>query len=357
MATRVYFFPKYSSKGPSSRYRIYNFIYHYDKAGYVPIVYPLFEDWYLECIWNHNPKWKIIHRIIWAYLKRLVNIIRLPVNSKLYIGSELFPYIPYGLEFILAIKRIKYIIEYDDAVFHYYDLHRLWIVRRILEKKTPTVISRARHVITGSEYLTNYAKKYNPSVTEIPTCIDEKKYENQVLANKEIFVIGWIGSPSQSKQLIKIVPAFKRLALCCDYKLNLIGYDKKLRNKLDGLPTEFIEWSDDTEVYEMAKFTVGIMPLDDSSFSKGKCAFKLVQYMALGIPTISTPLQSNININSDSSNLFANTVDEWYDAFVRVIQNPEYFEKVGLKNKSIAMENYTIQANVNKHLELIELLK
>lgn len=356
MSNQIYIFPRYSSKGPSSRYRIYNYLEYYKAAGYSVSVYPLFEDWYLDCIWGHRPKWKILHKIFFAYLRRLFLVFSIPSNSLAYIGAELFPYLPFGFENIFKLKKVKYIIEFDDAIFHYYDMNSSKYIRNVLGNKTAKAIANASYVITGTEYLTHYASRYNESVIEIPTTIDAKKYSDNELINSGEFVIGWIGSFSQSKNIINLLPVFKRLAEKYIYKLRLIGFDKYLEKDLEGIPYEIIEWSDDSEIIEMSKFSVGIMPLDDTPFSNGKCAFKLVQYMAVGISTISTPLGSNLNINRDSANIFASSPEEWYLAFEKVFQDREYYIKVGQKNKEIAMDFYTIQANYAKHLSIFNLL-
>lgn len=356
MANKIYFFPRYSAKGPSSRYRIYNYLEAYRNNGFEVIVYPLFGDWYLNNIWQHSGKWRIIHLILGAYITRLLKLLFLSSKSIVYIGSELFPYLPFGFEKILFLKKIKYIIEFDDAVFHYYDLNSSKFVRNFLGNKTKKVIANASFVITGSEYLTTYALKYNNSVIEIPTTIDEHKYINSQLISSDEFIIGWIGSSFQSKHIIDIVPALKRLNENYAYKLHLVGFDKIFEANLQGIPYEIIEWNDETEISEMTKFSVGIMPLDESPFSKGKCAFKLVQYMGIGLPTISTPLLSNLNIDRNSGNLFAETHDEWYSAFEGIMLNHKKYINIGLRNKAIAMQHYTIQANVNKYLEVFNFL-
>lgn len=355
MANKIYIFPRYSEKGASSRYRIYNYLEYYRNNGYEVIIHPLFGDWYLENMWQHKGKRKVLHKILYAYLKRLLIILFMPSKSIAYIGAELFPYIPYGFENILILKKIKYIVEFDDAIFHYYDLNSSLIIRELLGNKTKKVISKAACVITGSEYLTKYATQCGQfTVVEIPTSIDEKKYLTCTLIPNKEFIIGWIGSFSQSVQIIDILPALKLLAEKYTFKLHLIGFDKSFEHYLQGFPYEIIKWSDDTEIFEMTKFSVGIMPLDDTLFSKGKCAFKLVQYMAIGIPTISTPLLSNLNINRNSNNLFARTHNEWYSAFVEILENQEKYIKVGIVNKEIAMQNYTIQANFDKHLNVFK---
>lgn len=357
MDNTIYFFPKYSSKGPSSRYRIFNYIEFYEREGYKTKVTPLFGDWYLESLWAQKQTIFFYFKIIKAYLKRLKIIFSLPSASLIYIGAELLPYVPFGIEYFLRIKKIKYIVEFDDAIFHNYDQSNSTLIKNLLSSKTNKVLTHASYIITGCQYLTDFCKKKNSNIIEIPTCIDKRKYSSPKLkANNNEFVIGWIGSPTQSKQILKIIPSLKKLNQVHDFKLNLIGFDRSLEIRLEGLPYHIIDWNDATEIDEMRKFSVGIMPLEETPFNNGKCAFKLVQYMAIGIPTISTPLQSNININKNSGNLFATNIKEWYECFQKVILNRKSFEEVGKKNKEIALNKYSIQANYPTYTNIFNVL-
>lgn len=343
----IVFFPKYSPKGASSRYRIYEYLNYFDTEGINYSVFPLFEDWYLDSIHKHKSKLTIFPKLMAAYIKRLYKILTLKKKSIAYIGAELFPYLPYGFEKILKFKRIPYIIEFDDAIFHNYDKFP------ILRNKTGKVIKNASHVITGSRYLSDYARQFNVNVTQIPTCIDAEKYRDAIPHDSNKFIIGWIGSYASTPALLSVVGALKKLAKYIDFELRLIGFDPIYTDRIKDLPFNLIEWSEDSEVKNMLDFSVGIMPLKDTPFSRGKCAFKLVQYMAVGIPTISTPLQSNIDIDNGIGNLFATTEDEWINAFLEIAANRSKFKSIGQKNKQFAMDNYTFQTNYRKHLHIL----
>ena len=339
--------------GPSSRYRIYSYLPYYKRIGLKMEIVPLFGDWYLKRLWRHQSKFFILFKILYAYVYRAFKILFLSSNSLVYVGAELFPYCPFGIERYLRLRKIPYIIEFDDAIFHNYDHNKRKIVRKLLKNKTPKVIRNATAVITGCPYLTRYALQWNQNVLEIPTSIDADKYDYP-LANEGMFVVGWIGSPSSSQYLSNVIDALKRFSQHYEFELRLVGFDKKYEKFLDGINYKIVKWTNETEVSEMSKFTVGIMPLPDTPFARGKCAFKLVQYMALGIPTISTPLESNVHIDANCGNLFASTSKEWEIALEEVFLHREKYKKIGEKNKKIAMERYTFQANWKKYVQLFE---
>ena len=138
--------------------------------------------------------------------------------------------------------------------------------------------------------------------------------------------------------------------------MDLIGFDSSYESLLKGINYRLISWNSDTEVQNMSYFSVGIMPLPKTKFAQGKCAFKLVQYMAMGIPTISTPLQSNVNIDRGCGNLFADTEEDWYKAFEQVICNSEQFLQVGRENREVSMKYYTFQSNWEKYYSILKAL-
>lgn len=297
----------------------------------------------------------MLFRICYAYLMRIFQVLFLPPDTLVYIGAELLPYFPSWMEKYLRMRNIKYMVEFDDAVFHNYDINESKVVRCLYGKKFEDVISHASVVICGCQYLADYTRQWNESVIVIPTCIDEEKY-NVPLRKSEKVIVGWIGSPSSSYHLTIVIAALKRLQREIDYELHLIGFDSKYEKMLEGLNYKVIKWSEDTEIENMSKFSIGIMPLKDTPFSRGKCAFKLVQYMAMGLPTISSPLSSNIEIDKGCGNLFANSDEEWYDAFKTLLYDDHLRKIVGKKNKEIALKYYTFQATYQQKIEIFKSL-
>lgn len=357
MKKTVLFLPKYSAKGPSSRYRIYSYLPYYEQADIDFQVKPLFDDWYLENVWGHYSKIKILHKIIWAYFCRIFIILTVSTNTIVYIGADLLPFFPPIMEIYLSLRGVKYIVELDDAIFHNYDQNRSSFVRMVLGKKFHTVLKKASVVICGCSYLADYAKKWNSDTYIIPTSIDARKYENAILENrKETLVVGWIGSSYTSISIKQVVTAIKKLQSSIDFEFHLIGFDKILEPILKGCNYKIIQWSEAKEVEYMSRFTIGIMPLEDTPFSRGKCAFKLVQYMAMGIPTVSTPLQSNIDIDKGCGNFFANNNEEWYDKMYILLKNRDLRDSIGKNNKKVAMEYYTFQATNQKKIDIIKSL-
>ncbi len=135
-------------------------------------------------------------------------------------------------------------------------------------------------------------------------------------------------------------------------QLVLIGFDKKLEKDLQGLHYLIHDWKQQIEVALLKTCDVGIMPLTNEPFNHGKCGFKLIQYMACGLPTISTPMEANIKINHGNDNMFANTTHNWYSCFTAIIQNKDLYREVGKKNIEIAETYFSIENNQQEYLSL-----
>lgn len=348
----IIFFPKYTQIGPSSRYRIYQYLRYL--KDYNCIIHPFFDDKYRPGNFNGVSAY---FYVIGCYLKRLSNMLKLNKNDIVFVQYEFTQFSPFFVLFF-KLRNIRYIVDYDDAVFHDYDQSKSKIIRKLFKNKIACVIKNANYVITGSPYLTQYALKYNKNVIEIPTSINLDNYIVNQKEESDKFIIGWIGSKTTSVNLIGLIPAFESLLKDgFNFEIRCIGFDIELLDKFSHLPFKAIGWKAKTEVNEIGKFDVGIMPLTDNPFNNGKCAFKLIQYMACGIPTISTPLEANIKVNRDNNNLFSNNIEEWITNFKYCLNNHDSLKKTGVKNRSIIEKFYTIQVNHNRYIKIFKNLE
>jgi len=348
---KIIFFPRYTEKGPSSRYRIYHYLplLPYSDSK----VYPFFDESYVPAQSLKNLK--SIFYVLKRYVIRFNHMLRIKRSDLVFLQYEFTPYLIFNTWYF-RFKKVSYIVDYDDAVFHDYDQHKNLFIRNLLKHKIANVITNAKAVITGSPYLTEYAQKFNNNVIEIPTSIDLEKYNidtNKV--SSETLTIGWIGSSTTSFHLKKVVEALHFLREHqIKFKLRLIGYDKRAHIDFKDLPVKVIKWDKDTEIEELDKFDVGIMPLIDYPFAHGKCAFKLIQYMAMAKPTISSPFAANKKVDRNNENLFADSTEEWVNAFIDIVKNRTKYKNIGLRNREVIKTYYSIQSNLFKYIDIIK---
>jgi glycosyltransferase involved in cell wall biosynthesis len=178
-------------------------------------------------------------------------------------------------------------------------------------------------------------------VEVLPTVVDLEKFQYKTQTEKETFTIGWIGSPHTAKYLNTIQSALKELSLKTDVKIIFVGSGDFV---LDNVLYEKREWSESTEVEEIQEFDVGIMPLIDSPWERGKCGFKLIQYMASSKPVIASPVGVNVEIVKNGVNGFlAKNSEEWIKYFMVLKNNFNLRKEMSTAGRKIVEENYSLQ--------------
>lgn len=351
---KIVFFTKYTTKGPSSRYRTYQYQTFFD--DYFETEYlPFFNDNYIDKIFSN--KKVSVFQLIKFFIKRIVQILKL-IGSKdlIVIEYELIPYFPPIFEYLFKISGVRYILDFDDAIFHNYDNSENKLVKFFLGNKINTISKNAVHIITGSPYLTQFLYQYNTKITEIPTSIRFDVYsKNREHIKNNNILIGWLGSTTTSKNLLILTDVINSLKKKFPQIIfRFCGFDDLLVNHFNSENVEFTKWSVLNEIKFLNEINIGIMPLEDNLFNRGKCGFKLIQYMAMGKPTISSPLETNIKINRNNRNLFATTPQEWHDALQSMIVDGDKYRDIGLANMEIIQKYYSVENNSKVYVKLFK---
>jgi len=348
---RILFLPKYGIRAASSRHRFYQYIPYLVGNGVTCDVSPLFDDLYLRKKLDLNES--VVVDAVRAFCRRLIAVTTKRQYDLVVIHCEAFPYFPSIFENYLIKRGIKFVYDYDDAIFHQYDQHTNALVRFFFKNKIRDVISKAQLVMAGCPYLAEYAKNYNPKVEILPTVVDLNKYHVRQMHNvpDQQFTIGWIGSPSTAPYVRLIEPA---LIHACREKMRLVMVGAG-NNILRGFPYENKMWSEESEITDIHSFDVGIMPLSDTPWERGKCGFKLIQYMACGVPVIASPVGVNKEIVEHGVNGFlADSVEEWIWALRTLRENPEMRRTMGIEGRTKVERQYCLHVTAPK---LVELLK
>ncbi len=351
---KIYIFTKYTHLGASSRYRTFQYLPSLKQCGHTAVVSPLFDDAYLARKYKSGKAHPL--DVVRALFRRLLGVFKVPRQSIVLIEYELLPYCPAVLERWLVWRGCRIVVDYDDAIFHNYDTHRFFWVRALLSRKIATVMRIADRVIVGNEYLAEYAQAAGASHLDIlPTVIDLDRYKHSISSgDKPLFTIGWLGSPSTARYLNLIQPALAELCKNSVIRIRLIGSEPI---NLDGVPAEFIPWTESGEVNDICALDVGIMPLPDEPWAKGKCGFKLIQYMACGIPVVASPVGVNSKIVCHGQEGYlADTNDEWIDALRQLASSPQLRGRMGLAGRHKVEAHYCLQVTALRWIELIESL-
>lgn len=341
------FIAPYPIEGPSSRFRIYQYLSYLERVGIHCQVRPFMNSRFYRIVYQRGKLHLKLVFFIVSTIKRIFDLVGIMRFDIVVIHREAFPFGPPILEWIIA-KLIKKpcIYDFDDAIY----LKESSPSNKIVEfMKSPSKISRiirmCKYTIAGNEYLEDYAKRFVNAnrIMIIPTPIDTEKYSPWPKTDESgRIILGWIGSHTTSQYLLPLKSVFSKLkSLYPQLKIKLVGTGnlKKL------FPESMcIDWRLESEISELRSFNIGIMPLPDSEWAKGKCGFKLIQYMAVGIPMACSPVGANKDIVIDGYNGFlAESEKEWFGAIQKLIDDKELREELGRKGRETVENKYSLK--------------
>lgn len=329
----------YGPLAASTRYRLAQYVPGLRREGIDLQVSSLLGDDYLQKRFGGG-------RLPWvsmleAGIKR-VRGLRARDHDVAMLHCELFPLMPGMLECQL-LRDVPYVYDFDDAFYLKYRHGRLGVLSPILGRKFDSVMAGAAAITAGNATLVNYAGGFNSDVTLLPTVVDTDRYEPRLNSPKHPFTVGWIGSPSTAPYLDHLRPALECFGAESPVRLVVIGgRAPNIRN------VEIVEkpWREETEVADIQEFDVGVMPLPDDDWAKGKCAFKLIQYMACGVPVVGSRVGANVAVVEPECGFLASSDEEWAAA-LRAIRNDGALAKsMGDAARSRVEQHYSLRRNL-----------
>ncbi len=332
-------------RSPSQRFRFEQFFDYLESEGYqceLSNIITAADDQYLYKPGHYFRK-------AWIFLKSVVKRTRDVIKAKnvdiVFVQREAFMTGSTFFERQLKRTGTKMIFDFDDSIWMQDESpvnNKLsWLKNA---SKTSTLIRLSDMVFAGNEYLADYARQFNDHVVIVPTTIDTEEYQ-VVPSESEAVVIGWSGSFSTVKHFEQALPALEIIKEKYGegVKVVLVGDGSYTHAGLGivGLP-----WRKDTELADLSRMDIGIMPLPDDAWSKGKCGLKGLQYMALKIPTIMSPVGVNSEIIEDGVNGFlADTTANWVEKISQLIDSEILRKEVGEKGYQTVLQKYSVAAN------------
>ena len=349
---RILALTRYQRLGSSSRVRFYQYFPYLEAHGCEIINAPFFNDGYVSNLYSGRKTSLLV--IMKAYTIRIISLIRNKNIDLIWVEKEFLPWLPFLIESIFLSRKIPYVVDYDDAVFHRYDLHANPIIRYFLGQKIDNVMHHATMVIAGNAYIAERARTSNAHRIELlPSVVDVSQYAVKQPDADGVFKIGWIGTPVTAKYLGLIHKALATTSQESPTRLVLVGAGSV--PPAPDILTELIPWTEDIERSVNQKFDVGIMPLVDDPFERGKCGYKLIQYMAGGVPVIASPVGFNREIVEPGVNGYlANSPSEWLASFRELRNNPQKRNKMGKTGRQKAESLYNLHVTAPKLLELLK---
>jgi len=339
---------------PGQRYRLEQWDPLLRQRG-VEITYAPFEDYELHSIvYKPGQLGKKLQLVTRNLARRLSTIGEAKNYDLVYVFREAALLGPPIFERLIAQQRTPFVFDFDDAIFvSYRSPSNGYLSYLKFASKTKTICRLASHVMVGNPYLAEYARQVNDNVTVVPTTIDTQKYQVRPPKTDDgPLTIGWTGSFSTVQHLDTLRGALKKLAETENFRLRVIGTPAY---ELPPIDVEAMPWRAATELEDLCKIDIGVMPLPDDNWSKGKCGLKALQFMALGIPTICSPVGVNTDIIQDNENGFlAATEAEWVDKLSRLLRSAELRRRVGDAGRATVEQKYSAATQAPRVYEIFK---
>lgn len=348
---RVAAFTKYDREAASTRQRVLQYLPHLARAGIDVDVHHLLGDAYVRSLTTGASVSKTA--IAGAYARRFRQLLGMESADLLWIYAELFPWLPAGFERLAFRSGKPVLYDFDDAFFHPYDDHSSPLVRRALGGKLQPLLRGASAVCAGNQYLADYAELAGARAIILPTVVDTNEYRPSPPRPGEPLTIGWIGSPSTWTYLRPFLGLLAGLCRDRGVRVSAVGAGSAAQaDHFDGLT--LTQWSEATEIASVQGMDIGIMPLPDLPWARGKSGYKLIQYMACGLPVVASPVGVNATIvNNGKTGLLAANDREWSDALTRLIDDAALRAAMGQAGRVRAVEAYSLQAHAPRLAEVM----
>lgn len=333
-------------RSPGQRFRFEQYIGALEKAGWEcehSHLVTAEDDRILYQRGNYFDKARFVRR---CHGIRQLDVARMQNYDVIFLYREALMTRSIRYELKFRSSRAKLIFDFDDSVWlpNVSEANRRWSWMKDASK-TSKLIGLSDLVFAGNEYLADYAKKFNSNTLIVPTTIDTEEYQpKQMVPSNGPVVIGWSGSITTIQHFKYAIPALKVLK-------DKYGDRIAIRVIGDGSYTEPIlgvkglPWNKATELDDLRAMDIGIMPLPDDEWARGKCGLKGLQYMALGIPTIMSPVGVNSDIIRDGENGFlATSTEEWVAKISRLIDDAELRTRIGATARKTVEDGYSLKA-------------
>lgn len=359
--SKILFLTAHPVEDPSCRYRVLQFLPYLEGAGHQCTV-SSFSTPQLFTVLRRRDRvaTKILHTA-YCTARRAVRLLNISRFDFVVIHREAFPFLAPMVENWILRHHPNVIFSFDDAIYAGHadvsSLNHPWLYRLKYGGGYQEVIKKSCYVIAGNRTLAEYARKFNSRVEVIPTVVDCARYSfKSVKARDNPITIGWIGSRSTISYVLPIEPALQRVAK---------RYGRKLRFRFVGYPDyrpnvpefESLPFSLDHELSDLHAMDIGIMPLPDTEWTRGKCAFKAIQYMASGVATVASPVGMTTELIQHGKNgLLAASVDDWFNSLQILIADDQLRRQLSTRARQTIEEGYSLQTWSARFVQLIDRL-
>ncbi|WP_242138714.1 glycosyltransferase family 4 protein [Sphingomonas sp. TREG-RG-20F-R18-01] len=352
---RVLALTKYGTLAASTRQRLVQFEPVLAAAGISVTAAPFFDDDHVARLAIGKPIRPA--DILRAYARRLATLLRLGTFDLVWVQYEILPYMPGALELLWTASSKPIIVDLDDAIFHMYDDNARSAVRTLLGGKMLPLLKRAAAITVGNAYLANYVSAVNANVTIVPTVVNTDVYRPAphpaaAPAIERPLTVGWIGSPSTWRYAEQILPTILPQIAENGARFLAVGAGPA-GDRWQGVENR--NWTEASEVASVQDMDIGVMPLPDERWARGKCGYKLIQYMACGLPTIASPVGVNSEIvEPGQTGFLAVDPEDWTTALQRLLDDAALRQRFGQAGRRRVIERYSLASQEPRVRDVFE---
>jgi glycosyltransferase involved in cell wall biosynthesis len=340
----------------SQRFRFEQYFKSLKEKGITYEFYCFYPLWAFNILYRKNRYIKKMLGILTGYFRRFYHLLACLQAERIMIHRELAPFGPPVFEWILIfVFRKKIIFDFDDAIWISDNPPRnKWLGALKWYQKFGFICRHCYRISAGNPYLADYATRYHSRVTINPSTIDNSLTHFMHVNHREDTVtIGWTGSHSTLKYLESILGPLQQILIRFNQARLLVICDQKPEWELKGM--EFLYWNKTTEWEDLRRIQIGIMPLPDNTWTRGKGGFKILEYFSMGIPSVASPVGINtVLIEHGKNGFLCNREEDWTRLLDRLIQDPSLREKMGQAGKKMVEERFSLQSNLATFLGLFE---
>ena len=270
----------------------------------------------------------------------------------LWLYREIFPIGPAFMEWLLSVTgHPPMVFDFDDAIFLPSTSEANQLIAALkVPSKVATIVRRSSEIVAGNDFLAAYARQFNPAVTTIPTCVDTTVFrprDNHATLDHRGPVIGWIGSPTTAEYIRGLAPVLRDVATRHQFVLRVSGAGAAV--EMAGVTVDNPQWALADEIELFRNLDIGVYPLVDDDWARGKCGFKAIEFMACGVPVVASAVGVNREIIQDGVNGFlATTAEEWTAKLGRLIEDPALRATFGAAGRRTIEEHYSLHVNAPK---------
>jgi len=342
----------YPIEAASTRYRVAQFIEPLAEQGITLTVHPFLDSRLLSSVYKRTHWPRTAFGLMRAAVRRFGAVWRAREADVLFVQREAMMFGPPLVEWLaMRVGRCPMVLDLDDATYVSYlsPTYGRWGSALKWFSKTNDLIRWAKIVTCGNRAIAEYVTSRGQQATIIPTVVDTERFRPRPDHDSEhIPVIGWVGTHSTYQYLASTFPALQRLAEKHRFRLKVVGAGRA-EIAIPGVEVENLEWSLEREIADFQSFDIGLYPILEDDWSVGKSGFKSVQYMAVGVPFVTTPVGACAEIGTPNvTHFFATNENEWFTALSQLLADKELRRRMGTAGRQHAVEHYSLTVQTAK---------